>query len=90
MIAYRAETAMVSIIRDSMSRIEDARSLIEAIYTTDVDLIPDEEDQTLKVRLHQLANWSSGKALQHLCNELNTTHTQFPGTNMRLIYELVS
>lgn len=30
MIAYRAETAMVSIIRDSMSRIEDARSLIEA------------------------------------------------------------
>lgn len=90
MIAYRAETAMVSIIRDSMSRIEDARSLIEAIYTTEVDLIPDEEDGTLKVRLHQLANWSSGKTLQHLCNELNTTCTLFPGTNMRLIYELVS
>jgi hypothetical protein len=90
MIAYRAETAMVSIIRDSMNRIEDARSLIEAIYTTDVDLIPDEEDQTLKVRLHQLANWSSGKALQHLCNELNATCTQFPGTNMQLVYELVS
>lgn len=90
MIAYRAETAMVSIIRDSMSRIEDARSLIEAIYTTEVDLIPDEEDETLKVRLHQPANWSSGKTVQHLCNELNTTCTRFPGTNMRLIYELVS
>jgi hypothetical protein len=90
MIAYRAETAMVSIIRDSMSRIEDARSLIEAIYTTEVDLIPDEEDGTLKVRLHQLANRSSGKTLQNLCNELNLTHTQFPGTNMQLIYELVS
>ncbi|MBU1564334.1 MAG: hypothetical protein KJ630_01745 [Proteobacteria bacterium] len=90
MIAYRAETAMVSIIRDSMSRIEDARSLIEGIYTTEVDLIPDEEDGTLKVRLHQLANCSSGKTLQHLCNELNNTCTQFPGTNMRLFYELVS
>ena len=90
MIAYRAETAMVSIVRESMSRVEDARSLIEAIYTTEVDLIPDEEHGTLKVRLHQLSNWSSGKTLQHLCNELNTTCTQFPGTNMRLIYELVS
>jgi len=90
MIAYRAETAMVSIIRDSMSRSEDARSLIEAIYTTEVDLIPNEKEGILKVRLHQLANWSSGKTLEHLCNELNTTCTLFPGTNMRLIYELVS
>ena len=73
-----------------MSRIEDARSLIEAIYTTEVDLIPNEEDETLKVRLHQPANWSSGKTVQYLCNELNTTCTRFPGTNMRLIYELVS
>lgn len=90
MIAYRAETAMVSIVRESMSRTEDARSLIEAIYKTEVDLIPDEEDETLKVRLHQPANWSSGKTLQHLCNGLNATLTQFPGTNMRLFYELVS
>jgi hypothetical protein len=52
---------MVSIIRDPMSRSEDARSLIEAIYTTEVDLIPNEKEGMLKVRLHQLANWSSGK-----------------------------
>ncbi len=61
MIAYRAETAMVSIIRDLMSRSEDARNLIEAIYRTEVDLIPNEKEGILKVRLHQLANWSSGK-----------------------------
>jgi hypothetical protein len=90
MIAYRAETAMVSIIRDSMSRSEDARSLIAAIYTTEVGLIPNEKEGILKVRLHQPANWSSGKTLEHLYNELNTTCTQFPGTNRRLICELVS
>ena len=81
---------MVSIVRDSMSRSENARSLIEAIYTTEVDLIPNEKEGILKVRLHQLANWSSGKILEHLCNELNTTCTQFPGTNNWLIYELAS
>ena len=56
MIAYRAETAMVSSVRELMSRTEDARSLIQAIYKTEVDLIPNEQDGTLKVRLHQLAN----------------------------------
>ena len=69
---------------------EDARSLIQAIYKTEVDLIPNEQDGTLKVRLHQLANRSTGEIIQHLCNELNATHTQFPGTNLQLIYEQVS
>lgn len=90
MIAYRAETAMVSIARESMSRLEDARNLMQALYKTEVDLIPDEEAGILKVRLHHLANWSSGKTLQHLCSELNGTCTHFPGTNLRLFYELVS
>lgn len=90
MIAYRAETAMVSTVRESMNRLEDARSLIQAIYKTEVDLIPDEQEGTLRVRLHQMANRTSGKTIQHLCNELNATCTQFPGTNLQLIYELVS
>ena len=90
MIAYRAETAMVSIARESMSRLEDARQLIESVYKTEVDLIPDEEAGTLTVRLHQLANWCSSKTLHHLCSELNATCTLFPGTNLRLTYELVS
>jgi len=90
MIAYRAETAMVSSVRELMSRTEDARSLIQALYKTEVDLIPNDQDGTLKVRLHQLANRSTGKIIQHLCKELNATQTKFPGTNLQLIYELVS
>ncbi len=90
MIAYRAETAMVSCVRELMSRTEDARSLTQALYKTEVDLIPNEQNGTLTVRLHQLANRSTGKIIQHLCKELNATCTQFPGTNLQLIYELVS
>jgi hypothetical protein len=90
MIAYRAETAMAQIVRQKMSRHDDARSLLRAVYSTEVDLIPDEEAKTLTVRLHPLANMSSDEALRHLCAELNATETQFPGTELGLVYELVS
>ncbi len=90
MIAYRAETAMVQIVRQTMSRHDDARSLLRAVYSTEADLIPDQEAKTLTVRLHPLASMSSDEALKHLCAEINATETQFPGTELRLIYELVS
>ena len=90
MIAYRAETAMVQTIRHQMTRHDDARSLLRAIYGTEVDLVPDPQAGTLTVRLHPLANQSSDDALRHLCAELNATQTLFPRTNLRLIYELVS
>jgi len=90
MAAYRAETAMVHILREKMSRNDDAHSLLRAIYKTEADLLPDHEKGVLKVRLHHLANRSSDDAVRHLCDELNTTETVFPGTNMRIFYELVS
>lgn len=90
MIAYRAETAMATIVREKISRHDDARSLLRSVYETEADLIPDEVAGTLTVRLHQLANRMSGEVLRHLCRELNATMTEFPGTSLRLVYEVVS
>ena len=90
MIAYRAETAMAQILRQNMARHDDARSLLRAIYSTEVDIVPDPQANTLTIRLHPLANTSSDLAVRHLCAELNTTETLFPGTELRLIYDLVS
>ncbi len=90
MVAYRAETAMAQIVRQQMTRHDDARSLLRAIYSTEVDLVPDPQAKTLTIRLHPLANSSSDHAVRHLCAEINATETLFPGTNLRLIYELVS
>ena len=56
MIAYRAEAAMARIVRQEMSRPDDAGSLLRAVYGIEVDLIPDEQVKTLTVRLHPLAN----------------------------------
>ena len=90
MIAYRAESAMVQIVRQKMKRSDDARSLLRAIYSTEINLVPDPHAKTLTVRLHPLANPSSDLAVRHLCAELNAAETRFPGTDLRLIYELAS
>jgi len=39
MIAYRAETAMAQVLKEKMSRNDDARSLLRAIYRTEADLL---------------------------------------------------
>jgi hypothetical protein len=90
MVAYRAETAMAQIARQKMTRHDDARSLLRAVYNTEADMVPDLEAKTLTIRLHPLANTSSDQAVRHLCHELNSTETVFPGTELRLKYELVS
>ena len=89
-IAYRAETAMADIIKERMSRKCDARNTLVAIYKNEIDLIPDIEAKTLTVRLHHLAEHGTARAIQYLCEELTLTETLFPGTDLRLIYELVS
>ena len=90
MVAYRAETAMAQMAREKMHREDDARSLLRALYNTEADLLPDEKAGTLTVRVHHQANRCSDEVVRHLCTELNQTETIFPGTNLRLVYELVS
>jgi len=90
MIAYRAETSMANIIRDKMSHSDEARRLLQAVYNTEVDIIPDKENKILTVRLHHLANRSTDEVLSYLCESLNETQTIFPGTDLKLIYKLSS
>lgn len=90
MIAYRAETALANISREMMSHPDEARSLLQSVFRAEADIIPDETENILTVRLHHLASSNSDKVIRHLCDELNDTATIYPGTNLRIIYELVS
>jgi hypothetical protein len=90
MIAYRAETAMANLLRETLTRSDEVRSLLRAIYSSEADLIPDHKQGTLTVQLHYLANRSYESAIQKLCDELNTTETLFPRTNLRMIFKLGS
>jgi len=90
MIAYRAETAMASVINKVMSHPDEARSLLREIYTQEADILPDENAGTLTVRLHHLTNRVSDKAARELARHLNETDTIYPGSNLLMRYELVS
>lgn len=91
-ISYRSETAMASIVKECLpiSKNGIARVLLTEIYATEGDILVDEENKTLTVRLHHLANKSSDEVVRYLCKELNETRTIYPNTNYRMIYELVS
>ena len=90
MIASRAETAMAPIGREESVREEAARSILRAGYDTGADLLPDRENMVLRVRLHDQANKRANKVVSRLCQELNGTETEFPGTDLKVVYELVS
>ena len=90
MIAYRAETAMANSLREHLTRPDEARRLLRALYTTEADLLPDPDAGTLAVRLHHSANAATDRAIEELCAELNATETVFPRTNLRLVLKLGS
>lgn len=90
MIAYRAETAMAQILREFLGKKDDVRPLLRQVYNTDIDLVPDESDMTLTVRMHRLANRQADRAVELLCGRLNETETIYPGTKFKLNFELVS
>ena len=89
LIAYRAETALVQVLREKLARTDDARSLVRQVFASAVDLGPNPAQRTLTVRLHRLSSAIHDAALEHLCAELTATETVSPGTDLRLIYQLV-
>ena len=66
-----------------------ARSLLKALFRSDASLRPDPAAGTLTVRLLHLATRAQDQALAPLIEELNRTRTVFPGTQLRLVYEML-
>jgi hypothetical protein len=89
LIAYRAETALVALLREKLARSEDGRSVVRQILNSAADLCPNPEQKTLTVRLHRLSSQAHDQALEHMCAELTATETVYPGTDLRLIFEPV-
>jgi len=92
LVAYRAETAMAAGVREALpaGRRDEARRLLQSLYTSEADLMPDAAAGTLTVRLTHPANPLLARALEALCGELTQTQTQFPTTQLRLVFTLGS
>lgn len=90
MIAYRAETAMTRIIKPYMSHSNEARKLLQQLYKTDANLWVEKKNNRLIVEVHKLTYWKNDKIIKKLCDELNRSETQFPGTDLTIFYKMVS
>ena len=88
LIAYRAETALVSVVREKLARGDDARSLLRDLFRTEADLCPDANAGVLTVHVHSMANPRSNRAIHHLLTQLNAAELTYPGTNFKLVYTL--
>jgi len=89
MIAYRAESAVASIIAPYLSRADDEkRMLVKQIIAMNADMEPDYLNNTLTITLHSLSANRYNVAAQHLADLLNETQTIFPSTNLRMIFKI--
>jgi hypothetical protein len=88
MIAYRAETAMCSIIKDSTGASSGARRIMQDLFNTHADLSPVEDEKRLDVIVHRSARPAVDIVLQNLFDQINETETQFPGTQLTMRFLL--
>ena len=89
MICYRADSAFANLLDEDYKRKEDEkRALTKSIIFTRTDLYPDYKSNTLTVSLYALASPRDNKAAEKVCKTLNETKTIFPGTNLKLKYNV--
>lgn len=89
LIAYRAETAMVPLLLSATVDSPAARTLLQTLFATEADLLPNSEEGILHVRLHQSSSPADDRRLQGLFEQLNATETVYPGTHLRLVFHFL-
>ena len=88
MIAYRAETRMMAPVITTQGKKPNARRLLRALLTSDANIIPVPAKGILRIQLLGLGSDACDRMLAPLVEELNATRTIYPGTDLRLVYEL--
>jgi transposase len=88
MIAYRAETAMMGLMTGAGLNPSAARRLLQDLFVTEADIQPDNENNRLTVRVHNASRPAADRALEMLFEHLNNAEVKYPGTDMKLVYQL--
>jgi hypothetical protein len=91
MVAYRAESAIYNTMSEFYKSTEkEGRTILKEIFSSDADMIPDYQNQTLTIKLHSLSTPRANQAVKELCSFLNQTEICFPRTNLKMVYETVA
>ena len=89
MIAYRAETAMVALLRRHLAKEAEARALVRELFVSAADIEPDDVAKTLTIKVHRMANPAHDKAVAALLDDLTLQAFCHPETGAKMIYALV-
>ncbi len=90
MIAYRAETSMAGILKNSTIDMAAARRLLQDLYATEADILPDSKNKILTVRVHNASRPAANSSLKRLFKDLNSAKVYYPGTDMQMEYVLAA
>jgi len=88
MVAYRAETAMAGLLRSETVDMAAARQLLIDLFSTEADILPDKDKKILRVRIHGASRPAANRSLDKLLTRLNESEAIYPGTDLRMCYEL--
>jgi hypothetical protein len=86
LIGYRAESSLVQLAREKLTRHDDARSFVRGLFGTTINLRPELAEKRLVFELHGQTNPAHDEVAEHLCHELNETETIYPGTDLVMVF----
>ena len=90
MIAYRAETALAELVAPLIAKPDEARAVIKALFATAADLYPKPDAGILRVVIHPLGEPRLNRPVSKLLEHLNESEVDYPGTSLRLTFQLSS
>lgn len=89
MICYRAESSVATWMAPFLAKADDEkRMVVKQIIASNADLNPDYIKNTLTIKLHSLSAQRFNAAAFELTKILNETETLFPGTTLKMIFEI--
>ncbi len=89
MIVYRAEISLTSIVKKYTKKPKEAHALMMQFFKSSADLKVDIQKEQLHINIHHQPTNRDDIALKELCNQLNETECIYPGTNMKIIYDML-
>jgi transposase len=87
MVAYQIESDLVERLHPYYARVdEEGRTLIQTALQSSASIQPNKDE--LRIIMNPLSSKHRSKAIAALCRDLNQSNTAFPGTNLRMRFDV--
>ncbi len=77
-------------IRNHTCKPKEVRALIVQFFKSDADIKVDKKNKLIYIFIHHQPTKRDDIALKALCKGLNETQIKYPGTDMIIVYDVLS